>query len=54
MFSVTTAPPTTIRPTTTGVCTGFVCDNGICLRSGLRCDGIDDCGDNSDEYRCGL
>ncbi|CAH2090468.1 unnamed protein product [Euphydryas editha] len=32
----------------------FKCDNGNCLPYWWRCDGINDCGDNSDEFACGL
>lgn len=31
----------------------FRCDNGICLWWHDRCDGTNDCGDNSDEENCG-
>ena len=30
----------------------FVCDNGKCLYNDYKCDGNDDCGDNSDERDC--
>ncbi|XP_045536958.1 sortilin-related receptor-like [Papilio machaon] len=30
------------------------CDNGNCLPYWWRCDGINDCGDNSDEVACGV
>ncbi|KAI2661858.1 Very low-density lipoprotein receptor [Labeo rohita] len=30
----------------------FVCNNGRCVPLNLRCDGVDDCGDSSDEISC--
>ena len=33
--------------------TEFTCDNHRCVNSSIRCDGKDDCGDNSDEQKCG-
>ena len=30
--------------------TDFRCDNGDCVDESYECDGIDHCGDNSDEY----
>ena len=30
----------------------FKCANGLCMSSNLRCDKRNDCGDNSDEYKC--
>ena len=30
----------------------FHCANSICIRNRHRCNGIDDCGDNSDEINC--
>ncbi|KAL1249212.1 hypothetical protein QQF64_020217 [Cirrhinus molitorella] len=35
-----------------GQCKTFVCANGKCLPDGKACNGIDDCGDNSDEMCC--
>lgn len=29
------------------------CDNGFCMNKTLWCDGIDNCGDFSDELGCG-
>ena len=31
----------------------FECDNGDCVLNMNKCDGYNDCGDNSDEHKCG-
>ena len=33
--------------------TMFQCANGRCVSMALFCDFVDNCGDNSDEQRCG-
>ncbi|XP_019618430.1 PREDICTED: very low-density lipoprotein receptor-like, partial [Branchiostoma belcheri] len=47
--------PTSIMPTRPANCTSlqFHCHNGNCVNERWKCDGIDDCGDNSDEANCG-
>ena len=42
-----------IQPTSS-TCYNFSCDNGECVPDSYRCDGNDDCGDNSDENDCGV
>lgn len=37
---------------TPGECKKFICANGKCLINGKPCNGVDDCGDNSDEMCC--
>lgn len=32
--------------------TEFTCKNNVCISFLMYCDGIDDCGDNSDEAEC--
>ena len=32
----------------------FECDNGECIPENFVCNGIDGCGDNSDEQNCGM
>ncbi|XP_066282112.1 serine protease 1-like [Branchiostoma lanceolatum] len=31
----------------------FTCTTGTCVHVNVTCDGVNDCGDNSDEYTCG-
>ena len=33
-------------------CYQFACDNGRCKPDSYKCDGNNDCGDNSDEVGC--
>ncbi|KII63067.1 Low-density lipoprotein receptor-related protein 4 [Thelohanellus kitauei] len=33
-------------------CAGFLCNNSKCLINNVRCNGVDDCGDKSDEMDC--
>ncbi|KII73463.1 Low-density lipoprotein receptor-related protein 4 [Thelohanellus kitauei] len=33
-------------------CVGFQCKNSKCLLNNVRCNGVNDCGDNSDEIGC--
>ncbi|KII74900.1 Low-density lipoprotein receptor-related protein 4 [Thelohanellus kitauei] len=34
------------------ICVGFHCNNNKCLKNNVKCNGIDECGDESDETNC--
>ncbi|KII74896.1 Low-density lipoprotein receptor-related protein 2 [Thelohanellus kitauei] len=34
------------------ICVGFQCNNHKCLVNNVKCNGVDDCGDYSDEMNC--
>ncbi|CAL8343601.1 unnamed protein product, partial [Boreogadus saida] len=48
------ADPSNEPPTLQCGANAFSCLNGRCVPSGYRCDGVDDCHDDSDESGCGL
>lgn len=49
-------PPSSATPSEfSKVCDAytFQCANGVCVSLEWKCDGMDDCGDYSDEANCG-
>lgn len=34
-------------------CPNFHCDNGLCVSNSSMCNGVNECGDGSDEKGCG-
>lgn len=48
-------PPLAQDPEFHRVCDefSFQCQNGVCISLVWKCDGMDDCGDYSDEASCG-
>ncbi|GAB1604830.1 sortilin-related receptor-like isoform X2 [Argonauta hians] len=53
-YKSTTLAPATTKSSSLPRCNGaeFQCDNGFCIFANERCDGINDCDDDSDEYNC--
>ncbi|XP_077472512.1 low-density lipoprotein receptor-related protein 2a isoform X9 [Stigmatopora argus] len=49
-----TEDPSSEPPTLQCGANSFSCGNGKCVPNTYRCDGVDDCYDNSDETHCGI